>query len=295
MTGVVNLLKPPGMTSQNAVSNVKRILGVKKAGHAGTLDPAACGVLPICLGRATKLASYLTAARKEYVAELTLGCSTDTLDSTGTVLRTTIPRPFSTQEIEKVLESFRGRTVQTVPSYSAVKVAGRPLYEYARKGMSVPVKTREIEIDALELVQGTGVGPFLFRVTCSKGTYVRSLLADIADRLGQAGYTSFLMRTRCGSFEVQNAVTFSELESESGGSLVMSAERAAPGEKLVLPAYLYRLLRNGVRIIPDKVPGLRIDMGKLYSVSCAGEFFGLGEYDGTELILRAFAWDGPRT
>lgn len=291
MTGIINLLKPPGMSSQSAVTAVKRILGEKKAGHTGTLDPGAAGVLPVCLGRATKLADYLAEGEKEYIAELTLGAATDTLDSYGHVQRTMPVRLVEPLQLSEVMAGFRGRITQVPPAYSAVKVNGKPLYSYARAGTEVQVKPREIEIAKLELLSGSGTGPFMFRIVCSRGTYVRSLLAGIAEGLGQIGYTSLILRSRVGKFELRNAVTLTELEHDTEHNLVIDAEQAAPGEKLVLPPYLFRFLKDGIRIRPDKVPGLTLMPGKLYSISCRGEYFGIGKLMDRYLVLRARVWE----
>lgn len=289
--GVVNLLKPPGMTSQNAVSHVKRILGVSKAGHAGTLDPEACGVLPICIGRATKYSRFLTDGSKEYIAELTLGRKTDTLDSWGSVVCETAPAAVSGQEVRAAASQFTGKIMQVPPAYSAVKIDGKPLYRYARNGEKAAAAARPIEVHAIELLRGHGTGPFLFRIRCSKGTYVRVLLSDIAETLGQTGYTSFLIRTCAGRFRIEDACTFAELEADAAdegtGSLVLGAGDASPGVRLDVPAYLFRILETGSRILPEKVRGLRIEPGVLYAVFCSGEYFGVGEFDGTGLVLRA--------
>lgn len=290
MNGVVNLLKPPGMTSQKAVSHVRRILGVKKAGHAGTLDPEACGVLPVCLGRATKLSGFLTDGSKEYIAELTLGAKTDTLDSWGRVLEKEEPRAVREGDVIRAAARFTGPIMQTPPAYSAVKIDGKALYQYARSGKDVRAAARPVEVYELELLRGYGKGPFLFRIRCSKGTYVRVLLADIAEDLGQCGYTSFLLRTGAGRFRIENASTFQELEEDAAREkrrLVISCEDASPGVRLEIPAYLYRILETGGRILPEKVRGLEVEAGTLYAVWCRGEFFGVGELDGPRLVLRA--------
>ena len=292
MTGVVNLLKPPGMTSQNAVTHIKRILGARKAGHAGTLDPGACGVLPVCLGRATRLAPYLADGRKEYIAELTLGTATDSLDSEGRATQTAPLRWCSHRALEDAMASLCGQIFQTPPAYSAVKVQGKPLYAYARAGHAVAAAPRPVEIYSFELLRGAGCGPFLFRICCSKGTYVRVLLADVAKRLGQVGHTSFLMRTQVGRFRAEDAVTFADIESGRAGAHVQSVREAAPGEHIELPDNLYPLLQNGASVPGEKLATLHLAKEALYAVSCSGDFFGMGEYDGCALSLRTRVYDG---
>ncbi len=219
--GVLNILKPPGMTSHDVVACLRRIYRTKKVGHAGTLDPAAAGVLPVALGKATRLLEYMTAADKEYRAELTLGYATDTGDDTGAVI--TIKEMASLpqdEEINKVLQSFLGRSQQVPPMYSAIKIDGKKLYELARAGIEVERPARTIDISSIRLIQPSETG-FVFSVTCSKGTYIRSLCEDIGERLGCPATMTFLVRTRVGKFSVAQASSLEEV--------------AANPEKVLLP------------------------------------------------------------
>lgn len=290
MNGFINLLKPPGITSQSAVSLVRRLLGVRKAGHTGTLDPGAAGVLPVCIGRATKLARFVVDGTKEYIAELTLGARTDTLDSYGTVLERCEPRPVSEEDVRKAAARLTGEIRQRPPAYSAVKVDGRPLYRYARSGENRQADTRLITVDSFVLMRGYGRGPFVFQITCTKGTYVRVLLEDLARSLGQIGYTSFLERTRVGAFEVQGAVTFGEIEQQlQEGNLrfLVPPQDAVSGQMLELPPYLYDILISGAGIVASRVRGLHLSQEQVYRVFCRDEFFGMGAFDGTTLTLCA--------
>ena len=174
MDGIVNFLKPPGMTSSNAVSDISRIFSVKHAGHLGTLDPAAAGVLPVCLGRATKLFDLLVDKEKEYVFEAAFGLKTDTQDAYGTVTARD-GRRVEQDELTAVLPEFIGTQDQAASVYSALKVNGKKMYELARAGAAVEPKMREIRIYALELLEQTGENRFLQRTVCSSGTNVRSL------------------------------------------------------------------------------------------------------------------------
>lgn len=210
INGVVNMLKPPGMTSHDAVSFVRHIFRQKRVGHCGTLDPAAAGVLPVYLGNATRLVEYADQFDKEYRAELLLGVATDTGDDTGTILRQQQFVMPSLTAIQVVVESFRGGYDQIPPMYSALKVNGVKLYELARAGQEVERLPRRIEIPQISLVS---VQPdsLIIQVTCSKGTYIRTLCEDIGTKLELPATMSFLLRTRVGPFMLENAVTLEEL------------------------------------------------------------------------------------
>ena len=211
MNGVINFLKPPGMSSNGAVVFLRGLLGKKKTGHAGTLDPGACGVLPICVGKATKISSYLMGGEKEYIAEIAFGKSTDTGDSYGTVTGVSDKTFPGEQELKKVLTDFYGTISQQTPGYSAAKHNGRKLYQIARAGKDVPVKTRDVVIREIEHIGQTKENAHLIRVVCGKGTYIRTLCEDIAKRLDTLAHMSFLVRTKCGGLEISQALTADEL------------------------------------------------------------------------------------
>lgn len=211
MNGFINLLKPSGMSSSSAVAAARAITGQKKSGHSGTLDPLAAGVLPLCLGRATKLFDYIMEKDKEYIAELTLGAETDTQDADGEIIATGDPSGVGDAELEAALQSFRGRISQRPPMYSALVHEGKKLYKIARSGETVERNRREIDINALKIVERTGTASWLLRINCSKGTYIRTLCADIGRTLGCYGYLSYLLRTASGVFTLDNTVTIEEL------------------------------------------------------------------------------------
>lgn len=212
MNLVINLDKPRDMTSQEAVTDVKKILHVKKAGHAGTLDPIATGVLLICLNEATKIARFLTDLDKEYIARIKLGEKTDTLDSEGRVIEKVENFSVTKEEITGVLNRFQGEIEQTPPMYSAIKINGKPLYKLARKGVTVERQKRLVRINRIDLL-GLDV-PFVdIRVSCSKGTYIRSLCSDIGDALGVGGHVTELRRIAVGNFTDQLAITMDELRN----------------------------------------------------------------------------------
>lgn len=220
MDGVLLLHKPAGMTSHDCVSRIRRLLHIKKVGHTGTLDPDVSGVLPICIGKATRIAEFLTGTTKTYEGEVTLGIATTTEDASGEVVETKkVDRTIHREEIERVFQQLTGDITQTPPMYSAVKVNGKKLYEYARAGIEVERPSRTVTIHELTLLdeRETFSGEtilFRFRVTCSKGTYVRTLAVMIGERLGYPAHMSYLIRTASGPFSLEQCVTFEEIEKQ---------------------------------------------------------------------------------
>ena len=221
MNGVINFLKPPGMTSNGAVVFLRGLLGVKKTGHAGTLDPGACGVLPICVGKATKISAYMMGGQKEYIAEITFGKRTDTADSYGTLLENTDAPLPSENDVKHVLPQFVGTISQQAPAYSAVKHEGRALYKLARKGIAVAPKVRNVDIHDIHYIARMRDDAHLIRVRCGKGTYIRTLCEDIAAVLGTIAYMSFLVRTQCAGLDIETSVTADELKQMSDRSSVL--------------------------------------------------------------------------
>lgn len=211
MNGVILINKPKGITSRDVVNEVCKILKTKKVGHTGTLDPIASGVLVVCVGKATKLVDIITSANKEYVATVKLGLLTDTLDLDGEVLKkekVTIRK----EELINVLNSFLGKYEQEVPIYSAVKVNGKKLYEYAREGKKVNLPKRMVEIKKIELISLTDE-EYKFKVLVSKGTYIRSLIYDINRKLNVIGVMSDLVRTKQGIFNIDDAYTLEDIKT----------------------------------------------------------------------------------
>ncbi|MBY6036048.1 tRNA pseudouridine(55) synthase TruB [Fictibacillus nanhaiensis] len=217
--GILALQKPAGMTSHDCVAKIRRIFSTKKVGHTGTLDPEVTGVLPICIGRATKIAEYMSDYGKEYIGEVTLGFSTETEDAHGEKIREKeVESDIDFDEIKAILKSLTGEIEQVPPMYSAVKVNGKKLYEYARKGIEVERPKRKITIFELELLTKEDTlkkdhPVFSFRVKCSKGTYVRTLAVAIGEKLGYPAHMSSLIRTASGPFTLSECVTFEQLES----------------------------------------------------------------------------------
>ena len=212
MNGVINFLKPPGMSSNGAVVFLRGLLGVKKTGHAGTLDPGACGVLPICVGKATRISSYMMGGSKEYVAEVTFGRSTDTGDSYGSVTHISDSPLPDGENVKSALGAFCGLMTQQTPAYSAVKHEGRKLYELARRGIEIDTKHREIMIHEAQYLRQTRADAHLLRIVCGKGTYIRQLCEDIGQSLDLPAYMSFLVRTRCAGLNIAQAYSADELK-----------------------------------------------------------------------------------
>ncbi len=215
MEGVLNIDKPSGMTSHDVVQRVRRILGEKRIGHTGTLDPLATGVLVLCIGKATRIAQYIEAGEKEYEAVMRLGVTTDTLDADGRILETKTCTTPDRREIVSALKRFVGTILQSPPAFSAVKISGIPSYRLAREGKAPQNKPRPVTIHALELThyEFPLVG---LRVRCSKGVYIRSLCAEIGDALGTGGHVAKLRRTRSGRFSITNAVALPDLADKAG-------------------------------------------------------------------------------
>jgi tRNA pseudouridine55 synthase len=214
INGFVVVDKPAGITSHDVVSRVRRILGTRKVGHTGTLDPFATGVLPVAVNEGTKVIPFLDEGLKCYEAVMQLGVATDTLDMTGAVIRTADWHAITQENVEAVLKQFTGHLSQIPPMYSAIKRDGQPLYKLARQGQVVERAARDIEIYSLELL--SFVPPFVsFRVACSRGTYVRTLADDMGAALGCGGALKELRRTASGPFEISSSVTLEELEDAS--------------------------------------------------------------------------------
>ncbi|EMG28169.1 tRNA pseudouridine synthase B [Listeria fleischmannii 1991] len=219
MDGIIPLFKERGMTSHDCVFKMRKILKTKKVGHTGTLDPEVEGVLPICVGRATKLAEYITDQGKEYVATVTLGVSTTTEDATGEVVeKEMIKEAISEEKLDAVLQKLTGEIEQVPPMYSAVKVAGKKLYEYARAGQTVTRPRRLVQIHSLvRLDKGelTDASPsFQIRISCGKGTYIRTLAVMIGEELGLPAHMASLERTKSGFFQKEDCLTLAEIETQ---------------------------------------------------------------------------------
>jgi len=276
---VVNLDKPAGLTSRTAMVLAQRALGAKRAGHAGTLDPLATGVLLVCLDEATKISGYLLDLEKEYTATLKLGERTDTLDAEGTVVERVEDFSVTESQVEKVLEKFRGGIEQVPPMYSALKRSGTPLYKLARKGITVERPPRKVRISELEL---TGFAPPLLelRITCSKGTYIRTLADDIGADLGMGAHVTALRRLRIGHFRAEDAALPDELRP--GHSAVHSIDSALRHlTEITLNSKEFSLALNGTPIMKNAPAGECLRLQDPH-----GETFAIGEVSGKKIRVK---------
>ncbi|HTZ17464.1 MAG TPA: tRNA pseudouridine(55) synthase TruB [Dissulfurispiraceae bacterium] len=274
MNIVVNLNKDRGITSQDAVTAVKKVFKVKKAGHTGTLDPLATGVMLVCLNEATKIASFIEALEKEYIATAKLGETTDTLDSEGTIIRKVEDFNITGDDIKRVLPHFTGEIEQVPPMYSALKVSGKPLYKLARKGIEVERKARKVNVSSIEVI-GFDIPFFTLKIVCSKGTYIRSLCSDIGDVVGAGAHMVELTRMRVGNFRIGDAAWIGELPQKASALHSIDSvlqhlpELTVAGEDL-------RKARNGNALpllsLPDplKTAGtvirLKDDSGRIFGI-----------------------------
>lgn len=254
--GILNINKPEGWTSQDVVAKLRGRLHIRRVGHTGTLDPMATGVLPVCFGKATRIIEYYDDDFKTYEAEMKLGMVTDTLDITGTVLETK-PVDVSEEDVIQTIDSFRGWITQIPPKYSALKVNGKPLYKYAREGVEVEIKSRKIYVEDIQPVEvNLGENRILFRVTCSKGTYIRTICDDIGKKWGCGGTMTALQRIQSGCFRVEDARTLPEI-------LEMTDEEL---ERCVIPmdetlVHLGRIELKSMESVPFYYNGREIDTG----------------------------------
>lgn len=279
---IINLDKPPDITSQCAVSSVKRIVGARKAGHTGTLDPLATGILLICLNEATKVTRFLMDMDKEYRAIVKLGERTDTCDAQGTVIERNAVPHFGEAEIDKALSNFRGVIMQKPPMYSAVKIAGKTLHKLARKGIEVERPDRRVQIYDIRIL-GLDLPYFEISASCSKGTYIRTLCDDIGTVLGTGAHLAGLKRTRIGPFSLKDAVTIEDLKREGtvaapdGRSFYSIDSALSRLPEIRFDQSECRMIRNGLRIRPVKVKVPDGSYLKLKDLS--GNFLGIGRME----------------
>lgn len=270
MDGLLIVNKPKGYTSHDVVNVVRKQLNIKKVGHTGTLDPNATGVLPILVGKATKISKYLIEHNKTYIATIKLGEKTDTGDSEGQVIETKkIPEGLEKENINKVLQSFLGKQKQLPPMYSAIKINGKKLYEYAREGKEVEVKPRDIEIYKIELLEYKN-SKIKFNVECSKGTYIRSLCEDIAKELETVGYMEELQRTKVNNFKIENSILLDNITIENAEQNIIKIEEVFKNKnEIELNNKKLELFLNGVKLTYN----LPQDIYRIYNNN---QFIGIG-------------------
>ena len=272
MDGILIVNKPKNCTSHDVVYKVKKITN-QKVGHTGTLDPMATGVLPLLIGKGTLCSKYLKEHDKIYKATIQLGKKTTTADQEGEVIeeQEIANNALEPQYVTKRLKEFLGKQIQTPPMYSAIKVNGKKLYEYARKGQNVEVPKREIEIYEIELLNIDKQNKKIeYKVHCSKGTYIRSLCEDIAEKLGTIGYMAELERLKVGKFILKNAVSIDDLEKKNIEKNIITIEEIFKNnEKINLTRKKLELFLNGVQITYDNPDGV-------YKIYCENKFIGTG-------------------
>jgi tRNA pseudouridine55 synthase len=279
MNGIIIINKPKGCTSHDIVYKVKKILN-EKVGHTGTLDPMAEGVLPILIGKGTLCSKYLVNHDKEYIVKLKLGIKTNTADSEGEIIEEKeVNNELLTEEnIDKVFKSFIGKQNQIPPIYSAIKVNGKKLYEYARKGQAVEIKPRQIEIYNIELINNSIENHEIeFKVFCGKGTYIRSLCEDIADRLETVGYMKELKRTQVGEFYIKDSIEVSDLENDIDNKIITIEKLFEEKNSITLTQKKLEKFLNGVKLSVDEQNGLY----KIYDFN--NKFIGIGIIENNSL------------
>ena len=272
MNGIILIDKPKEYTSHDVVAIIKKI-SKEKVGHTGTLDPNATGVLPLLIGKATGISKYLINHDKTYVATLKLGIKTDTADTEGNVIEEKEIQELSEEVIINVLTSMVGKQSQVPPMYSAIKVNGKKLYEYARQGKTVEVKGRDIEIYNMKLLElKLNEAEVVFEISCSKGTYIRTVCENVAEKLNTVGYMKELRRVKVGEFEIQDSVNIEEIKNNQRllEERIISIEKFFNDkEKIELNDKELQLFLNGVMITKQNVEGL-------YRVYNNANFIGLG-------------------
>ena len=277
-SGIINIYKEKGFTSHDVVAKARGILRERKIGHTGTLDPDAEGVLPICIGKATKVVPYLTDADKCYEATVRLGAYTTTEDASGEILET-FPVNVTEEQILEVVKSFIGSYTQIPPMYSAIKVNGVRLYELARKGIVIERPSREVTIMQCEVIEWLDETSFKIRVDCSKGTYIRTLCTDIGKKLGCGAYMETLLRTRVGHYRLQDSITLKQLEAykEEITPYVHTIEELFKEyPKVVIKEDYNKILYNGNPLsfkAAVTLPDADIKFMRVYD--CVGKFIGL--------------------
>ncbi len=278
-SGIVLINKPSGITSHDVVAKIRKLYSTKQVGHTGTLDPMAKGLLVLLVGRAVKASDMITLDNKRYIAGLRLGIATDTEDTSGSVLESSDEIP-SKAIVESCISSFVGKIKQVPPMYSAIKVNGQKLVDLARQGISVEREAREIEILSLSVDPTESHSDYILDVTCSKGTYIRTLCADIGKKLGCGGAMSSLKRISSGTFSLDNAYTLEELEGlsfDERGALLLPVESVFSSYPILkLPKFYERLALNGCEIYQKKI-GSEFSVGERLRVYGDGGFYAVGE------------------
>ncbi|MCQ4921748.1 tRNA pseudouridine(55) synthase TruB [Tissierella carlieri] len=278
MNGIINFFKPKGMTSHDAVGLLRKTLKTKKIGHTGTLDPNASGVLPLCIGKGTRIAEYLLDSDKEYIGELTLGYRTDTQDIDGKIISSS-NKIVSEEDIINAMSRYIGDVSQLPPMYSALKHKGKKLYELAREGKTIERTPRNIRIYEQKVLNIEDCRKIIFYTKCSRGTYIRTLCDDIGMDLGTYGYMSYLLRVGAGRFKIENAYSIEHirtLDLEEISKIIVPMDKALDHlEEFIVPEELYSKLINGVMLHFNLIDEIKVN--KLLRVYCKNIFIGIGK------------------
>lgn len=273
ISGILNINKEVGISSSKCVSLVKKALDTRKVGHTGTLDLEAGGVLPIVIGKATRVSDFLMDEDKEYITEAIFGKRTDTLDYDGKVVDTS-DKTFTREELEEAIKNFTGEITQIPPMYSALKVNGQKLYDLARKGIEVERKKRQVNIYSFEIID-FDFPKATFKITCSKGTYIRTLIDDLGEKLGSFAYVNSLTRSKVGDFYIQDAIDSKDLLDMNLEEVLEKLEPVDYALKsypdIVLDKSYLKQATNGMTMHVDQM-----DLDKLFRVYVEDEFIGLG-------------------
>lgn len=289
--GILVVNKSKDMTSHDVVSILRRKLKIKRIGHTGTLDPMATGVLPICIGNATRISEYIMEQGKSYIASLKFGYSTTTYDSTGDVVDKSDKVSFTDSEILEVIDKYIGNIKQTPPIYSAIKVDGKKLYEYAREGKSVEIKSRNVDIYDIKLLENSGENIKIY-VKCSKGTYIRSLIHDIGISLGTFAHMTDLIRTSVGKFDIEDSYDIDSIDNmsidEISQALISIEDSLYNLDKINIKEDIKQRLINGQRINVKTLNNNFDDLSEDTDISVyvQNEFIGIGEIDNNILKME---------
>ncbi|MDD4211709.1 MAG: tRNA pseudouridine(55) synthase TruB [Clostridia bacterium] len=279
MNGIFNILKPSGMSSNAVLTKIKKRFNIKKVGHLGTLDPLATGVLPITIGKGTKLFDYFLKKDKGYLAIFTFGKTTATLDSEGEIIKTSDIIPTK-EQIKSVLLSLEGEVDQVPPNFSAKNINGQRAYTLARENVDFVLPPKRVHIYNIELLEQVNKTSYLFDIKCNSGTYIRSIVRDMAEKLGTIGYMSGLIRTKSGDFEIDKAITIEELMLDNAEEHLISLEEILKNFKRVDVAQeFYDKLTNGVALKID------IEAGE-FLLYCKDELFGIASSENGQIKVK---------
>jgi len=283
--GFINLLKPPGVSSSGAVTLVKRTLG-KKAGHAGTLDPEAAGVLPVMVGKASRLFDVLVDKEKEYLVEIAFGLSTDTQDAQGKITARAPSIP-SLSALRAVIPRFVGAIAQVPPAYSAIKIQGQPAYALSRKGKETERAARNVRIDSIEIVEQMSIDSMLMRVRCGKGVYMRSLCFDLGETLQCPAHMRFLLRTRSGFFTIDQSNTLEEFQKHAASLLIPIDAPITHLPTARVSSACVQQIRSGGAMTSFEFIDEQAYQGGITRVYCGDSFAGLARWKDDALRFQA--------